>query len=39
MFAQEAFYETWTFLGIMALLLIALIGVFFYLRNKQAEDD
>ncbi len=39
MFAQESFFESWTFIGIMALLLIGLLGVFFYLRNQKAEDD
>jgi hypothetical protein len=33
------FFESWTFMGIMAVLLVALIGVLLYLRNKRAEDE
>jgi hypothetical protein len=32
------FFTSWWFIGIMAVLLIALIGLFFFLRNKQSED-
>jgi len=36
---QEPFYMQYWFMGLMAVLLIALIIVFFYLRNQRAEDD
>ncbi len=32
------FLQSWTFILIMLVLLIALIGVFFYLRNQPEED-
>jgi LPXTG-motif cell wall-anchored protein len=32
------FMQSWTFIGIMAVLLLALIGLFFFLRNRQSED-
>lgn len=32
------FMQTWTFFIIMIVLLIALIGVYFYLRNQPEED-
>jgi LPXTG-motif cell wall-anchored protein len=32
------FVTSWTFMIIMAVLLIALIGLFFFLRNRQSED-
>jgi LPXTG-motif cell wall-anchored protein len=32
------FMQSWYFIGIMAVLLIALIGLFFFLRNRQSED-
>jgi hypothetical protein len=28
----------WWFLGLMAVLLIALVGLFLFLRNKRPED-
>jgi LPXTG-motif cell wall-anchored protein len=28
----------WTFMGIMIVLLLALIGLFLFLRNKRPED-
>jgi hypothetical protein len=37
--AQEPFYMQYWFMGLMAVLLIALIIVFFYLRNQREEDD
>jgi len=32
------FLTGYTFMGIMAVLLVALIGVFFYVRRQQSED-
>ncbi len=32
------FMQSWPFLITMAVLLIALIGLFFFLRNRQSED-
>jgi LPXTG-motif cell wall-anchored protein len=32
------FMQSWTFIAIMAVLLLALIGLFFFLRNRQSED-
>jgi LPXTG-motif cell wall-anchored protein len=32
------FMQSWPFLIVMALLLVALIGLFFFLRNRQSED-
>lgn len=32
------FFSSWTFMAIMAVLLIALIGLLFYLRNQREED-
>jgi len=33
------FFQTWTFMGIMALLLVALIGLLIYLRSKGQGDE
>ena len=32
------FMQSWPFMGLMLVLLIALIGVFIWQRNKQDED-
>ena len=32
------FMQSWPFLGVMLVLLIGLIGVFIWQRNKQDED-
>lgn len=32
------FLQSWTFMGIMAVLLIVLIGVLLFLRNRRPED-
>jgi hypothetical protein len=32
------FFSSWTFMIIMAVLLIALIGVLLFLRNRRPED-
>lgn len=32
------FMQSWTFIILMLVLLIGLIGLFFYLRNQEAED-
>jgi hypothetical protein len=32
------FFESYTFMALMAVILLALIGVFFFLRNKRPED-
>jgi hypothetical protein len=32
------FIGSWPFFGIMAVILIALVGVYFYLKNKTDED-
>ena len=32
------FFTSWGFMGIMALLLVVLIGVLLFLRNKRPED-
>ncbi|HEY7330434.1 MAG TPA: LPXTG cell wall anchor domain-containing protein [Gemmataceae bacterium] len=32
------FLQSWTFMIIMAVLLIVLIGVLLFLRNKRSED-
>jgi LPXTG-motif cell wall-anchored protein len=32
------FVQSYTFMGICAVLLLALIGVFFYVRKQQSED-
>ena len=36
---QEPFYMQYWFMGLMAVLLIALIIVFFYLRNQRTDED
>jgi hypothetical protein len=36
---MEPWYQSWTFLILMFVLLLALIGLFFYLRNQRPEDD
>jgi hypothetical protein len=33
------FMQSWTFMGIMAVLLIALIGLLLYLRSKGQGDE
>jgi hypothetical protein len=33
------FLTSYYFMGIMAVLLVALIGVFFYVRRQQSEED
>lgn len=32
------FLQSWTFIILMLVLLIGLIGLFFYLRNQEQED-
>jgi hypothetical protein len=32
------FLQSWTFMGIMAVLLVVLIGVLLFLRNKRPEE-
>jgi hypothetical protein len=32
------FVTSWTFMIICGVLLVALIGLFFFLRNRQSED-
>lgn len=33
------FMQSWTFIIIMLIVLIALIGVLLFLRNRRPEDD
>jgi hypothetical protein len=33
------FMDSWLFMGAMLVLAIALIGVFFYIRNKRSDED
>ena len=33
------FFNSWTFIGIMAVLLIALVGLLLYLRSKGQGDE
>jgi hypothetical protein len=33
------FFTSWTFMGIMAVLLVALIGLLIYLRSKGQGDE
>ena len=33
------FMSEWWFMGLMAVLLVGLIGLLLYLRNKRQEDD
>jgi hypothetical protein len=33
------FMQEWWFLGLMAVLLVALIGLLLYLRNKPQDDE
>jgi hypothetical protein len=33
------FMQSWAFLGIMAVLLVGMIGVLIFLQNKKGEDD
>jgi hypothetical protein len=33
-----SFFESWTFMILMAIILIALIGLLLYLRNQRPED-
>lgn len=35
---DSEFFSSYAFMGIMAVLLAALIGVLLYLRNKRPED-
>ena len=32
------FLSSWTFMGIMLVLLIVLVGVLLYVRNQSSED-
>jgi hypothetical protein len=32
------FMQSWTFIILMLVILIGLIGLFFYLRNQEQED-
>jgi hypothetical protein len=32
------FFQSWTFIILMAVLLVALIGLLLFLRNKRPED-
>lgn len=32
------FFESWYFIGLMAVLLIGLIGVLMFLRNKKEDE-
>ncbi len=32
------FFQSWTFIGLMALLLVGLIGLLLYLRKQGSED-
>lgn len=32
------FFSSWAFMGIMAVLLIGLVGVLMYVRKKQSDD-
>jgi hypothetical protein len=32
------FLQSWAFMGIMAVLLVVLIGVLLFLRNKRPEE-
>jgi hypothetical protein len=32
------FYQEWWFMGLMAVILVGLIGLLFYLRNQRSED-
>lgn len=31
------FFQTWTFIGIMAVVLVALIGLLLFLRNQRPD--
>jgi hypothetical protein len=33
------FMQEWWFIGLMIVLLVVLLGVFFYLRKQGAEED
>lgn len=33
------FFESYTFMALMGVLLVALIGVFIYMQNKKSEDE
>jgi hypothetical protein len=33
------FFYSWYFIGIMAVLLVALIGLLLYLRSKGSDED
>ncbi len=33
------FMQSWWFMGLMALLLVVLIGVLLYIRNKPQDDE
>lgn len=33
------FFESWTFMALMGVLLVVLIGVFLYLRNQRSDED
>lgn len=37
-FVPEFMMETW-FMGLMVLILLGLIGLMVFLRNKQSDDD
>jgi hypothetical protein len=36
---MDGFFQSWTFIILMAVILVALIGLLFYLRNQRPEDD
>jgi hypothetical protein len=35
---MDSFFYSWTFMILMVVILIALIGLLFYLRNQRPED-
>jgi hypothetical protein len=36
---QGSFFESWTWIIICIVVLIALLGLFFYLRSQREEED
>jgi hypothetical protein len=35
---MDGFFQSWTFMILMFVILVALIGLLFYLRNQRPED-
>jgi hypothetical protein len=36
---QESFFTSWTWIIICIVVLVALLGLFFYLRSQREEED